>query len=288
MGDMPGEHITQEQADEFAIGSLEPELERAFALHLAECTACRDIVRDSERLAATFALSMPVKRPPSRLKGKVLSAAGIRRPSPMRRAFAFGRASAGLAAVAVAVAAFTGFVWVRGEVNDLRDDNSALRSQIDDALSQEVEIAALTRKLDDQERAAARLEDSATADKDLIVALMAPTTKIAEVSSAEGSGTGIGRFIWDEEQKKAWFVAGDLPRRPPGETYEIWVSSGGRYYTLGAFEPDENGFARHQATVPEGITSYESMVVTIERDGSPDREGPSVFWVTDLSRLKDQ
>ena len=53
---MPGEHISQEQADEFAIGSLEAPLERAIALHLAECPACRDIVRDSERLAATFAL----------------------------------------------------------------------------------------------------------------------------------------------------------------------------------------------------------------------------------------
>lgn len=55
---MPGEHITQEQADEFAIGSLEPALERAIALHLAECAACRDIVRDSERLAASWRRSM--------------------------------------------------------------------------------------------------------------------------------------------------------------------------------------------------------------------------------------
>lgn len=284
---MPGEHISQEQADEFAIGSLEPALERAIALHLAECPACRDIVRDSERLAATFALSTPSRRPPSRLKGRVLAAAGIRRPSPIGRAFAFGRATAGLAAVLVAAAAFTGFVWVRGEVHDLREDNSRLRTQIDAALSQEVEILALTRKLDDQAAAAARLEEAAADDKDLVVALLASSTKIAEVYSSEGAGAAIGRFIWDDQQKKVWFVASDLPQRPPGETYEIWVASGGKYYTLGAFEPDEKGFARHTASVPEGITTYESAVVTIERDGTADRKGPTVFWVADLSSLKN-
>jgi anti-sigma-K factor RskA len=282
---MPGEHITQEQADEFAIGSLEAPLERAIALHLAECTSCRDIVRDSERLAATFALSTPVRRPPSRLKNKVLSAAGIRRPSPLRRAFAVGRATAGLAAVVVAVGAFTGFVWVRSEIADLRDDNSGLQRQIDAALSQEVEIAALTRKLDDQERAATKLEEDAAGDQDLIVAMMSQNTKIAEVYTPDGAETGIGRFIWDDDQKRAWFVAKDLPKLPTGETYEVWVSAGGSYASLGTFAPDDQGFARHKAAIPQGIASYDSAVVTIERDGNPAKEGPTVFFVADLSRL---
>lgn len=285
---MPGEHISQEQADEFAIGSLEAPLERAIALHLAECTPCRDIVHDSERLASTFALSSPVRRPPSRLKGRVLSAAGIRRPSPFRRALNVGRATAGVAAVFVAVAAFTGMVWVRGELAELRDDNSDLRVQIDEALSQEVEIAALTRKLDDQERAAARLEDSATGDQDLIVALLSTNTRIAEVISSDATASAIGRFIWDGEQKRVWFVASDLAQRPPGEIYKIWVHAGGKFYPLGILQPDAKGFARFQSVVPEGITTYESALVTIERAGSSDlREGPTVFFVADLSRLTD-
>ena len=282
---MPGEHITQEQADEYAIGSLEAPLERLIAVHLAECEACRDIVRDSERLAATFALSTPVRRPRPRLKGRVLAAAGISRPSPLRRAFAVGRATGGLAAVVVAVAAFTGLVWVRSELGDLRHDNSDLQRQIDAALSQEVEIAALTRKLDDQERAAAKLEESATGDQDLIVALLSQNTKIAEVYTPDGAETGIGRFIWDDDQKRAWFVASDLPKLPTGETYEIWVSAGGSYASLGTFAPDDQGFARHKAAIPGGIASYESAVVTIERDGNPAKEGPTVFFVADLSRL---
>lgn len=285
---MPGEHISQEQADEFAIGSLEPPLERAIALHLAECTACRDIVHDSERLAATFALSTPLRRPPARLKGRVLSAAGIRRPSPLSRAITVGRAAAGVAAVFVAVAAFTGMVWMRGEVADLRDGSQDLQLQIDAALAQEVEIAALTRKIDDQEQAAARLEDAATGDQDLIVALLSNKTRIAEVISADESGSAIGRLIWDADQKKVWFVASDLAQLPTGKTYQLWVQAGGRYFPMGTFLSDEKGFARYYTVVPEGINTYESAVVTIEAaGGSPVRQGPTVFFVMDLPDLVD-
>ncbi len=284
---MPGEHISQEQADEFAIGSLEPRLERAIALHLAECSACHDIVRDSERLAATFALGTPIRRPPSGLRRKVFSAAGIRRPSAMGRAIGWGRAVAGLAAVVVAFAAFTGLVWVRGELGELRDQNGGLQTQIDDALSQKVHLALLTEKLDDQERAAAKLEEQARGDQDLLVALLSNDTKIAAVVSVDEANP-IGRLVWDETQKRVWFVASDLPQRPSGETYQIWVSSDGKYYSLGTFKPDETGFARYQAAVPEGISAYETAVVTIEQNGgSPVREGPTVFFVTDLSRLTD-
>lgn len=285
---MPGEHITQEQADEFAIGSFEPALERAIALHLAECAACRDIVRDSERLAATFAMSTPLRRPSPRLKRRVLTAAGISRPGPISRVVVFGRAAAGIAAVFVAVGAFTGMVWVRGQLQDLRQANSDLQAQFDDTLSQKVELAALTRELDDQKLAAAELEVQARGDQGLLVALLSNSTRVADVISVDETADSIGRLVWDGDQKRVWFVASSLAQRPEGETYQIWVNSGGRYFSLGTFEPDKDGFARHQAVVPEGITSYDSAVVTIERaGGSPVREGPTVFFVWDLARLKD-
>ena len=285
---MPGEHISQEQADEYAIGSLEPPLERTIALHLAECSACRDIARDSERLVATFALSSPRRQAPPRLKNRVLNAAGIRRPGPVRRAFHAGRALAGVAAVFVAIAAFTGMVWMRGQLDDLRQDDVRLQSKIQAALSQEVEIAALTRKLDDQEKEAERLSIAATGDQELIVALLSNNTKIADVIPAEGGVNSIGRLIWDDDQKRVWFVASDLPKRPPGETYQLWANSSGKNVSLGTFESDDDGFARYQTVIPAGITAYDVVLITIERaGGSPTIEGPTVFFVQDLSQLKD-
>ena len=216
------------------------------------------------------------------------AAAGIRRPGPLRRVAGYARTAAGIAAVFVAVAAFTGMVWMRGEMSGLRDDDERLQRKIDEALSQEVEIAALTRKLDDQEKEAARLADAATGDQDLIVALLSNNTRIADVVPAAEDSTSIGRLVWDGDQKRVWFVASDLPQRPAGETYQLWVNSGGKYYSLGTFAADPDGFARHQTIVPEGITSYDTAVVTIERaGGSPIRQGPTVFLVYDLSRLKD-
>jgi hypothetical protein len=266
---------------------MEPVLERAIALHLAECAACRDIVRDSERIAAAFALGAPMRRARPGLRKRVFLAAGISRPGPLRKAFTYGRAVAGLAAVFVAVAAFTGMVWLRGQLGDVRQTNSDLQTQINDALSQKVQIAALTQKIDDQQEAADRLQASAQGDQDLIVALLSTKTKIADVISKDEFAHSVGRLIWDADQKRVWFVASDLPQRT-GASYQVWVSSGGKYYSLGTFQPDENGFARHQAILPEGITSYDSAVVTIERaGGSPVREGPTVFFVADLSGLKN-
>ncbi|MGE0599462.1 MAG: anti-sigma factor [Dehalococcoidia bacterium] len=285
---MPGEHISQEQADEYAIGSLEPPLERTIALHLAECAACRDIARDSERLVATYAMTSPRRQAPPRLKNKVFLAAGIRRPSPLRRAFNTGRALAGVAAVFVAIAAFTGMVWMRSQLDDLRQDDERLQAKIQTALSQEVEIAALTRKLDDQQKEAERLSLAATGDQELIVALLSNNTKIADVIPAEGGLNSIGRLVWDDDQKRVWFVASDLPQRPPGETYQLWANSGGKNFSLGTFESDADGFARYQTVIPGGIASYDVVLVTIERaGGSPTLEGPTVFFVQDLSKLKN-
>ncbi len=285
---MAGEHISQEQADEYAIGSLEPVLERAIALHLAECPACRDMARDAERLAALLAMSSPLRRPSPRLRRRVFSAAGITRPNPLRRAFTISRAAAGLAAVIVAAGAFSGMVSLKNQIGDLRQQNSDLQLQIDEALSTKVELAALTRKLDDQEKLAAQLEERSKNDRELNLAFMSPTTDVAAVTSLNESGNAIGRLVWDSEQKRVWFVASELQKLPPGETYQIWVNSGGRYYSLGTFTPDDEGFARYETVVPEGLNSYETAVVTIERaGGSPLREGPTVFFVADLSRLRN-
>lgn len=286
---MAGEHITQEQADEYAIGSLESRLERAVALHLAECPSCRDIVRDSERLAATFALSTPRRSPPRHLRSRVFTAAGISRPGPLRRLSIVARAAAGVAAVFVAIAAFTGMLTVRDQVGDLRQANDDLQTQIDDALSQKVELAVLTRKLDDQEAASLQLQQAAKSDRDLFVALLSPLSDVAEVTAqGDHADERIGRLVWDATNKRVWFVASELARRPDGETYQIWVNSGGKYVSLGTFRPDESGFARYDTIVPEGIESYDSAVVTIEpAGGSPTRSGPTVFFVTDLSRLRN-
>lgn len=283
---MPGEHITQEQADEYAIGGLEPRLERIVALHLAECPACRDIARDSERLASSLALGAPSRRASRKLKRRVWTAAGIARPSPIQRTMRVAPAAAAIAAVVVAAAAFTGMVSIRGQVNDLRAENTNLKTEINDALSQKVEIAVLQERLSDEEAASAQLREAARGDRDLLLAMLSPESNTAGVTATEGNDPAIGRLIWDENQKRVWFVANRLPSRPRGETYHIWVNADGKYFSIGTFNTDSTGFARYETTIPEGITSYDAFVVTIESSGAEQRQGNAVF-VAVLSKLKN-
>lgn len=278
-------HITQEQADEFAIGALEPEVARLLSLHIDDCVECRGLVVEAERVAAALTLSTTRRAPPERLKRKVLRSAGITRPGPFTIAMRVATAGAGLAAVAVAIAALVGMFSLRGEVHDLKDENDRLQGEIDDALAQKVQIAALSQRLSDSERASEDLRAAARGDRDLFVALLSPESVVADIFPVNGSTAAVGRLVWDQEQLKVWFVASHLDRLPAGQTYQLWLSADGRFTSLGTFNSDETGFARYQALVPLGLGSYESAVVTVEAaPGAPERQGTSVF-VTDLSQL---
>jgi anti-sigma-K factor RskA len=281
-------HITQEQADEFAIGSLDPATARAVEAHAESCAGCAGLVEDARFVASSLGLAAPRAVPRPSLRRRVFQATGIVRPRPFAAAARMLAAATGIAAVAVAIVALTGVFSLRGDIDDLESENLALRAQIEEALSQKVEIAALTDDLAESERTTEDLQQAAAADRELLVALLSPSSTVAEVYPVDQSTNAIGRFVWDEEQKRVWFVASDLRPLPAGQSYQLWVNAGGDYVYLGALEPDESGFARFRTVVPQGLGPYESAVVTVEQDGSiREKSGPAVF-VTDLSRLKEQ
>lgn len=283
---MQDSHISQEQADEYAIGSLDPALERVITLHLAECSACRDVVHDSERLAARVAMSTPTRPPSDRLRKRVFTSVGLARPSLASRLFAYGRAASTLGAVVVALLAFTAMLGIRSQVDTLREENADLQRQIDDVSSAPVELAAVTRKLADQSVAAAAMEADSRQDRELLVALTSDQSKIAEVVAVNETESAIGSLVWDETQKKVWFMATGMSVPAVGKTYQLWANSNGRYVALGSFIPDNSGFVRFSTEVAEGLTNYESAVVTIENSGGvTERSGPPVF-VANLEGLR--
>ncbi|MEX0781599.1 MAG: anti-sigma factor [Dehalococcoidia bacterium] len=277
---MPGEHITQGQADEYAIGALEPHLERAVALHLAECHDCRDMVRDSERLAATLAMAAPSRRASRRLRRQVWMGAGLARPTLIQRAARFVPAAAAVAAMLVAAAAFTGMVSVRSEVNGLRTENVNLQSEIKDVQSQKVEIAALTERLAEAEASSFKQEQATRSDRELMLAMMSPESDTANLQSTPGHDSAIGRLIWDEANDRVWFVTNRLPQRPAGQTYHVWVNADGKWISLGTFNTDATGFARFETVLPEGIGTYVQALVTIESIAAEERGGDAVFVAT--------
>lgn len=278
-------HITPEQADEYAIGAMSQESARALLLHTVDCERCDLIVVESRRVAATLTLGLPRHSPPPRLRRRVLRSAGILQPAPLRWAARLLAAGTGVAAIIIAIAALTGLVGVRSQVNDLRSENARLDRLIADTRAQEVQIAAISRELNDQQREATELQAAARGNNDLVLALLSPNSRIAEVFSVGDAAFSVGRFIWDSAQQKVWFVASRLPQLNDGRTYQLWVSSAGKFTSLGSFNADDAGLARFETAVPQGIKDYESAVVTIEPSpGVSDRSGPSVF-VANLTGL---
>ena len=283
---MEATHITQEQADEYALGAMGVEVAQALLLHADVCLECRLMVGESRRVAASLALGVPHHRPPPELRRKVLRNAGILRPGPLTWAARLVTASAGIAAVVVAIAAFTGMVSIRGQLDDIRKENQNLQARLETAVPTRVELLAITRRLTDTERTNTELLDAARGDRELLLALLSPDSDVADVIAVNDSEQAIGRFVWDDAQKKVWFVANRLQSLNAGQTYQLWVNADGRYVSLGTFNADTSGFARLTALVPQGLKSYESAVVTVETaPGAPERSGPSVF-VTDLSRIR--
>ena len=283
---MERSHITQETADEFALGALDEPLRSEIAGHLEECLACSELANDSLQLAASLAMTAPLRMPSPELLDRVYADAGIGPRNWQKRLSRRATAAGAIAAGVVAVAALTGVIWVRGQVDDLRRDNAQTRAQLADVQSQKVEIAALTRSVADGERTQSDLQLSAAADRELLLAMLSPDSVQADVFSVDDGGSAIGRLVWDDQQKRLLFVANKLPARPVGETYQIWVDSGGRYVSLGTFNSDATGFARYATNLPGGLKGYQSALVTVERAGGAfERSGPSVF-VMDLSRIK--
>jgi anti-sigma-K factor RskA len=280
-----GGHLTQELADEFAIGAMDEPSARAVSHHIAGCEACARLVAESDRVAAALLLGVPRQPPPPSLRRRVFRRAGILKPGPLLWGARLATAGAGVAAVIVAVAAFTGMVSIRSQVRDLRAENVRLNSQLNDALSQRVEIAALTLKLDDQARESAQLQSAARQDRDLLVALLSPDSSVAEVYPVDRTSSAIGRLIWDPEQRRVWFIATRLPRLADGKSYQLWVNAGNTYVSLGTFNSDATGFARFQALVPQGVNAYEQAVVTVEVGVTSQLSGPAIF-VADLSAFR--
>lgn len=282
-------HISQEEADEFALGACDGDTAREIALHIIECPACEERVNAAEDLTSHLALTAPRQRPDPRLRERLLVDAGIVRPALLSRLIRITGVTATVAALAVAALAFGGYLALRGDVDRLSQANARMADDLRALQSQEIEIAVLSEELETTSDTVEALQTQANQDKQLQLALLSPSSREAHVYAVETDAESIGRFVWDPDQGRIWFFATKLPPLAAGETYELFARvTDGSYVSLGTFNADPEGFARFEAEVPDGLDVYDSAVVTIERQWTPgerERSGATVF-VLDLSTFE--
>jgi len=274
------EHLSYEQADDFALGAMSEAAGDVASRHLSSCEACRARVAAAERALVQLALQAPRRRASPRLRQRVFEDTGIRPHRSFRRLGGYLPAAAALGALFVAAGAFAGLISLRSDVDELRETNAGLRVQVADTRGYQVEIAALTEQVGTERDRVNELLAMSQEDRELMAVLLSPQRKIYGVSpagAAAASGPG-GSIIWDEANRRVWLVMTSLDQLPADQTYQLWVSAGGRYRSLGTFRPDDTGFVRYSGYLAGNAEDYDSAVVTIERaGGAPERRGESVF-----------
>lgn len=125
---MSDEHTNRDLLPGYALGCLDPEDERAVAVHLPGCPACREELASFVQVADRLSTTVPAAEPPAGLEHRILRGIGLRAPRVSRfpRQGAWRPALAAMAAVFVAALVagnllqWTGVIQRGGQTGDTR------------------------------------------------------------------------------------------------------------------------------------------------------------------------
>jgi hypothetical protein len=243
----------------WALHTLDPEEEAAFAAHLEECPTCRDTVDETLETLGDLAGAVVPVDPPPRLRDRLLDAvrdeaaspdAGgdAQQPAPGEReadvvplAPRRRRANRWLAVAAVAL--------VIAAVGGLAAANQALRSERDTAAA-----------------AAAQAERDAPV---IDILRDAGTPGVTHATLADPNGALVGLVV--DDGSGARVLTTGLAANPGNEIYVLWGLADGAPRPLGTF--DVTGQAPNVRSVPSApeAAPYAGFAVSIE----PGRTAPA-------------
>jgi len=243
------DHVeVRERLEAYALGALDAEEADAVAAHLAGCDECRadlaDLRRVADGLPAALEITSPLRVHPS-VKRRVLAA--IQRPARQSHFRPALWPIAAAAALVMFIGSTAYAVHLRIEQQDLAVSVRAeTLSKLGATLSQ-----------GDQLRVLEVLDSSTTVKRPLRPA-------------------DPGRPAFHDSYGKLWTRGDDadvvvmvnrLPQPPPGQPYELYVTSNGRTSHAGTLKPDADGFAMLLFRADRNGPTYQRAVVTLE--GTP-------------------
>jgi anti-sigma-K factor RskA len=245
-------------AASYALDALDGEERAAVEAHLAGCEACRAEVASYREVTTLLALAVPPSPPPDALAVRERLLARVRQeqpPAPAARAPArvlpatrarrpwatYAGWMAAAASLAFAVA--TGAAYRR---------ERAERARLVSALA--------------TARAEIALRDSTVA------AFLGPEVHVVSLSVADRKPSM--RVFWNHTRDVFIITAHDLPKAPPGKTYQLWAMAKGKApVSMGTFDTDAGGRAALIVPVGDGIEEagfIDDCALTLEPlGGSP-------------------
>lgn len=243
---------------------LEAELARRGAAGLA-------VVRRYREVAAALALGAPMAPPPE-LRDRLLATVRADRggtgdpvdgeplvtPLPRRRSWAWA-AAASIAALIVAALA----VWGNG----LREENAALRAELERTRSELATADASRSELSAADAARSELDSLRAGLASLRADLAFVAGPDAAVHGLTGTGvlpTGRARVFLDPATGRAILFAYELPLLPPDTVYELWAITDGTPRAAGVFTPGPDGRARLEIADARLLADVDELAVTVE------------------------
>lgn len=262
--------------DEYAIGALEGEEQRAVEQHVKTCPECGEKVQQAHARVALLALAAPPIAPSAVVKERLMRQVASERagaaPSPssspasalsvgpvQKRPRFWSWGVAALAAAAVVLAVITGVLASR---------NHQLNTRV-----QALETGQ-AQEIVQEKRQAAKM---ARAEAVLDVLTSSGTLKVALVS-AEAHPVPQGKAFYNPA-KGLVFYAANLAQLPSSQTYQLWlVPTQGKPVSAGTFETDARGNGEILLPpLPPGVAA-KAFAVTIEpAGGEPQPTGKKVL-----------
>lgn len=259
-----------ELVDAHALGALDRPERRRLEAHLQRCPRCRQALAESEQVAASLPLSLPVRRAHPDLFERILLQMDQRRRGRGLRVSALARPLVAAGAAVLVAAALTALglaLSLQRRVNNLEEENESIAAQAQQTDLQFQSLALLNdemARMVEQQRLAA-------------LALFAEDRAEWEITPGSGEpSTGEALYVWSRTYGVGVLTVRGLAPLPPESTYQLWFASGPEFYSGGTFEV-RGSVVQHVFPLPEIGGRVTMMGVTVEPAGGS--QEPTGQWV---------
>lgn len=245
----------------YALGALDDEEKRQLEGHLKRgCPECQAALAEMLEVTALLAATVEEKAPPVYLKSRILEQ--IRGPQPaavrvvkdaldevtasaLEKSRRFWVGVSGALALASIVLAF----FFTRQISQLENDLAAMQTQAQ--LNAQM-VNDLQLRLQEKER--------------ILNVVQSPKVQLVELRGLEPAPAAAGKVFWSSAEKKAVFIAQNLPTPAADQDYQLWIIRGGQPIDAGVFAVDEQGTGVTIFNITEE-QDVNAFAVTLEKKG---------------------
>ena len=259
----------------YALGVLEGDENREAERLIKEGSPeARELMRQYGDVTSLLPYSAGGAAPDPRVRREILEYArnSARRRRPVQsggfmeglRPFFFGLG--GALAAGVIVFLFVNNLSLRGT---LREEKAAVGDLSAKVSGQDEEIKSLKNLLADKEGMVGGLQAKLASLEELTEFMKDQEIVLIKMERTKPEIKAAGRVLWDTRENDALLYSLDLPKVPPGKTYQWWVIVNGVPKSVGTFQVDSGGDSviKIDSLRKFGDGKIQRFLVTIEPAG---------------------